>query len=130
MSRSPQCLACRGREGGAEPTPWEERGKRGIVAAYLETVKRTFMDPVRFFERMRVDDADGVLSAVKATQRSIYDRVYPLTYSLYLYTSEKTPGTAYGFSAFVAEDIGQRVFLYAGLVPKTMPYRTIQLTQE
>jgi phosphate transport system substrate-binding protein len=75
-------------------------------------------------------DADGVVSAVKATQRSIFDRVYPLTYSLYIYTSEKTPGTAYGFSAFVGGDIGQRVFLYAGLVPKTMPYRTIQLTQE
>lgn len=75
-------------------------------------------------------NADGVLSVVKATQRSIYDRIYPLTYSLYIYTSEKTPGTGYGFSAFVAEDIGQRDFLYAGLVPKTMPYRTIQLTQE
>jgi phosphate transport system substrate-binding protein len=75
-------------------------------------------------------DADGVLAAVRATQRSIYDQVYPLTYSLYIYTSEKTPGTAYGFSAFVAGDVGQRDFLYAGLVPKTMPYRTIQLTQE
>jgi phosphate transport system substrate-binding protein len=75
-------------------------------------------------------DTDGVLSAVRATQRSIYDQVYPLTYSLYIYTCEKTPGTAYGFSTFVAGDIGQRDFLYAGLVPKTMPYRTIQLTQE
>jgi len=75
-------------------------------------------------------DADGVLAAVRATQRSIYDRVYPLTYSLYVYTSEKMPGTAYGFGTFAAGDIGQRVFLYAGLVPKTMPYRTIQLTQE
>ncbi len=75
-------------------------------------------------------DADGMISAVKATQRSIFDQIYPLTYSLYIYTSEKTPGTAYGFSTFVADDVGQRDFLYAGLVPKTMPYRTIQLTQE
>ncbi len=75
-------------------------------------------------------DSEGVVAGVKATQRSIYDQVYPLTYSLYVYTSEKNPGTAYGFSAFVAADIGQRDFLYAGLVPKTMPYRTIQLTQE
>lgn len=75
-------------------------------------------------------DGDGVVAAVKATQRSIYDQVYPLTYSLYIYTSEKTPGTAYGFSAFVSGDVGQRDFLYAGLVPKTMPYRTIQLIQE
>jgi phosphate transport system substrate-binding protein len=75
-------------------------------------------------------DEEGAVAPVKATQRSIYDKNYPLTYSLYIYTSEKTPGTAYGFSEFVAGDIGQRIFLYAGLVPKTMPYRTIQLTQE
>jgi len=75
-------------------------------------------------------DAEGVLTAIRATQRSIYDRVYPLTYSLYICTSEKTPGTAQGFSAFVEGEVGQRVFLYAGLVPKTMPYRTIQLTQD
>jgi phosphate transport system substrate-binding protein len=76
------------------------------------------------------DNAEGVAGPVKVTQANIYDQVYPLTYSLYIYTSEKTPGTAQGFSAFVAGDIGQRDFMYAGLVPKTMPYRTIQLTQE
>jgi phosphate transport system substrate-binding protein len=75
-------------------------------------------------------NANGVVEPVKVTQANIYDQVYPLTYSLYIYTSEKTPGTAQGFSAFVAGDIGQRDFMYAGLVPKTMPYRTIQLTQE
>ena len=75
-------------------------------------------------------EVDGVVSAVKATQNTIYYQVYPLTYSLYIYTSEKMPGTAYGFSAFVTGEIGQRDFLYAGLVPKTMPYRTIQLIQE
>jgi phosphate transport system substrate-binding protein len=74
--------------------------------------------------------AEGVQTAVRLNQRNIYDQTYPLTYSLYIYTSEKMPGPAYGFSAFVAGETGQRVFLYAGLVPKTMPYRTIQLTQE
>jgi phosphate transport system substrate-binding protein len=75
-------------------------------------------------------NAEGVQTAVSLNQRNIYDQTYPLTYSLYIYTSEKIPGPAYGFSAFVAGETGQRVFLYAGLVPKTMPYRTIQLTQE
>jgi phosphate transport system substrate-binding protein len=74
--------------------------------------------------------SEGVQAAVRLNQRNIYDQTYPLTYSLYIYTSEKRPGPAYGFSAFVAGETGQRVFLYAGLVPKTMPYRTIQLTQE
>jgi phosphate transport system substrate-binding protein len=75
-------------------------------------------------------NTEGVQTAVSLNQRNIYDQTYPLTYSLYIYTSEKMPGPAYGFSAFVAGETGQRVFLYAGLVPKTMPYRTIQLTQE
>ena len=74
--------------------------------------------------------SEGAQTAVRLNQRNIYDQTYPLTYSLYIYTSEKRPGPAYGFSAFVAGETGQRVFLYAGLVPKTMPYRTIQLTQE
>ena len=77
-----------------------------------------------------VKDSQGVLMTVKLNQRAIFDQYYPLTYSLYIYTSEKTPGTAQGFSAFVAGERGQRMFQYAGLVPKTMPYRTIQLTQE
>jgi phosphate transport system substrate-binding protein len=77
-----------------------------------------------------VKDSQGVLTTVKLNQRSIYDQYYPLTYSLYIYTSERLPGTAQGFSAFVAGERGQRMFQYAGLVPKTMPYRTIQLTQE
>lgn len=84
---------------------------------------------VRVLDLLAKDTA-GVLAAVKLHQRNIYDQIYPLTYSLYIYTSEKKPGTAHGFSAFVAGEIGQRIFLYAGLVPKTMPYRTIQLTQE
>jgi phosphate transport system substrate-binding protein len=75
-------------------------------------------------------DAEGTVVALKPTQRNIYDQLYPLAYSLYVYTWEKLPGTAHGFSAFVSQDVGQRVFLNAGLVPKTMPYRTIQLTQQ
>jgi phosphate transport system substrate-binding protein len=75
-------------------------------------------------------NAEGAQTTVSLNQRNIYDQTYPLTYSLYIYTSEKRPGPAYGFSAFVAGETGQRVFLYAGLVPKIMPYRTIQLTQE
>jgi phosphate transport system substrate-binding protein len=78
----------------------------------------------------QVKDNQGLPTTVGVNQQNIYDRVYPLTYSLYIYTSEKKAGTAQGFSAFIAGDVGQRVFQYAGLVPKTMPYRTIQLTQD
>jgi phosphate transport system substrate-binding protein len=106
----------------------------GIVsfAAWKDTTRpgdRQWKKQVRLID-MVTKDSEGIVAAVKLNQRTIYDRVYPLTYSLYLYTSEKTPGTARGFSVFVDGEIGQRAFLYAGLVPKTMPYRSIQLTQE
>ncbi len=68
--------------------------------------------------------------AVKLNQNNMYDRVYPLIYSIYIYTSEKSPGVAQGFSTFVASMPGQKIFWDAGLVPKTVPYRVIQLTQE
>jgi phosphate transport system substrate-binding protein len=94
-----------------------------------QSAARPWKKDVRVLD-LFASNSDGVEGAVKVTQANIYDQVYPLTYSLYIYTSEKTPGTAQGFSAFVAGEIGQRDFMYAGLVPKTMPYRTIQLTQE
>ncbi|MBI5543983.1 MAG: YIP1 family protein [Deltaproteobacteria bacterium] len=58
----PQCLACRERVGLVEPTPWEERDKRGLLAAYFETVKRSFTEPTKLFERMPVQHAKGALS--------------------------------------------------------------------
>jgi len=77
-----------------------------------------------------VKDTQGVLTTVKLNQRNVFDQYYPLTYSLYVYTSEKKAGTGQGFSSFIGGDRGQRMFQEAGLVPKTLPYRTIQLTQE
>ena len=79
---------------------------------------------------MLAPDSVGVMTAVKLSQQSIYNKEYPLTYSLYIYTSEKMPGAGHGFSAYMEGEMGQRAFLYAGLVPKHMPYRTIQLTQK
>lgn len=45
-----------------ESTPWERRSELGFFPALLETLKRSMTDPVRFFERMRVDNADGAVS--------------------------------------------------------------------
>jgi hypothetical protein len=59
---TPQCLACRGRASVVEPTPWEESEKLGLARSYYETVKRSLVEPLQFFERMRVDDAKGALS--------------------------------------------------------------------
>jgi phosphate transport system substrate-binding protein len=105
----------------------------GVVpfAVWEDTIQargRWFKKDVRVLD-VRAKEEDGG-EAVKLSQNNIYDRVYPLVYSLYIYTSEKSPGVAQGFSTFVASMPGQKVFWDAGLVPKTVPYRVIQLTQE
>ncbi len=116
-------FACVARTGPT--TPFSFAAWKDTTVSAVRPLKKN----VRVLDLLTKDE-HGAAVAVKATQADIYDQIYPLTYSLYIYTSEKTPGTAQGFSAFVAGDIGQRDFMYAGLVPKTMPYRTIQLTQE
>lgn len=64
---------------------------------------------------------------VKLHQANIYRKLYPLRYSVYIYTSADRASLANGFSAFVASAPGQKLVLNAGLVPATMPVRLVQL---
>lgn len=52
----------RGEADELESSPWERRGEIGFFPALLETLKRSATDPAHFFERMRVDNADGAVS--------------------------------------------------------------------
>lgn len=45
-----------------ERTPWEERDRHGLVAAWFATLKQSLTDPVRMFERMPTGDARGAIS--------------------------------------------------------------------
>lgn len=75
-------------------------------------------------------DSTGTVISVKLHQTNIYNGLYPLKYSLYVYTASRKAGIAEGFVTFIAKTTGQKIILNAGLVPKTMPYRVVQLTQE
>jgi len=63
-------------------------------------------------------------------QQEIYESLYPFHYSLYLYNTEAKAAVGIGFSALVLSNIGQKIFQRSGLVPVTIPYRTIQLHAE
>jgi phosphate transport system substrate-binding protein len=67
---------------------------------------------------------------VKPTQSNIYEKLYPLNYSLYLYLSEKKLGVGSGFSTFVMTLTGQQIIQDFGLVPEIVPSRIIQLKSE
>ncbi|MBI4429425.1 MAG: substrate-binding domain-containing protein [Ignavibacteriales bacterium] len=65
---------------------------------------------------------------VKPNQKNIHRSLYPLSYSLYLYTS--STGVQAGFSTFVRTLYGQKIMENAGLVPAVIPNRIIQITTE
>ena len=67
---------------------------------------------------------------VRPNQINIYRSLYPLHYSLYLYTSESSTGVAAGFSTFVRSMQGQKIIQNVGLVPVVIPNRVIQINTE
>ncbi len=67
---------------------------------------------------------------IEPSQENIYNELYPLNYSLYLYVSEKELGVGSGFSTFVMTLSGQKIIQDYGLAPEIVPSRIIQLTSE
>jgi phosphate transport system substrate-binding protein len=63
-------------------------------------------------------------------QEEIYNALYPFHYSLYLYNAEAKTSVGVGFGALVLSNVGQKIIQKAGLVPASIPYRTIQLHAE
>jgi phosphate transport system substrate-binding protein len=55
---------------------------------------------------------------------------YPLMRTITIINGEARTGLGTGFSSFFASERGQRIVLKAGLVPKTMPLRIIQVNPE
>lgn len=79
---------------------------------------------------LAVGGKDTAKTFVKLHQANIYRQLYPLHYPVYIYTTAKHASLAAGFSAFITSVPGQKIILYAGLVPATMPVRLVQITQE
>lgn len=63
-------------------------------------------------------------------QAYLAQKVYPLSRDVLIVSREARVGLGTGFSAFVAADRGQRIFLKAGLLPATMPIRLIQTSNK
>jgi len=77
-----------------------------------------------------VKSKDGIENVCAPRQQEIFDGLYPFHYSLYLYNAETKTSVGMGFSAQVLSNIGQKIIQKAGLVPASIPYRTIQLNAE
>lgn len=62
-------------------------------------------------------------------QAYIAMKFYPMIREYYIVSREAYTGLGSGFSAFVAGEKGQRIFLKSGLVPATMPVRLVETYQ-
>jgi phosphate transport system substrate-binding protein len=98
----------------------------GCVAASLLTEESA---PVKLLPVL-VKSADGTEKEYFPRQEEIHESLYPFHYSLYLYNTNAKTDVGIGFSAFVLSNIGQKIFQRRGLMPVSIPYRTIQLHAE
>ena len=64
---------------------------------------------------------------VKPYQYNLQDRIYPFTRDLYIITSTGKTDVSTGFASFVSGDIGQKIILKAGLLPKFQTERVIEI---
>lgn len=64
---------------------------------------------------------------VLPSQSTIADRAYPLRRTVMMLVVEGKSGLGTGFASFVASHKGQRIILKRGLVPITIPERTIEM---
>lgn len=81
---------------------------------------------------LAVESADSATLGqhIEPSQSNIYEELYPLNYSLYLYVSEKRLGLGAGFSTYVMTLQGQQIIQDYGLAPEILPSRIIQLKSE
>ena len=61
------------------------------------------------------------------TQDNIAGQDYPLARDLYIVNCQGGEGLGMGFASFLAGQIGQRIVLKSGLVPKIMPGRNVRV---
>jgi len=81
--------------------------------------------------KLSVESTDSTSEQyVLPTQSNIYEKLYPLNYSLYLYLSETKLAVGSGFSTYVMTLAGQQIIQDYGLAPEIIPSRIIQLKSE
>lgn len=98
----------------------------GCVAASLLTDESVIVKMLPVLTKSQ----EGSEKEYLPKQQEIHESLYPFHYSLYLYNAEAKAAVGLGFSALVLSNVGQKIVQRSGLVPVSIPYRTIQLHAE
>lgn len=83
-----------------------------------------------FLDHIRVVALSDDSTYFQPYQAYLALKYYPLLRTITTINREGRTGLATGFGAFFASERGQRIVLKAGLVPKTMPLRVVQVNNE
>jgi phosphate transport system substrate-binding protein len=83
-----------------------------------------------FLDQIKVVAVAGDSTHFQPYQAYLALKYYPLMRTITAINREGRTGLATGFAAFFASERGQRIVLKAGLVPKTMPLRIIQVNNK
>jgi phosphate transport system substrate-binding protein len=84
----------------------------------------------KFLSQVRVMEVAGDSAYFKPYQAYLALKYYPLMRTITAINREGRTGLATGFAAFFASERGQRIVLKAGLLPKTMPLRIVNVNPE
>jgi phosphate transport system substrate-binding protein len=83
-----------------------------------------------FLDKIKVVALAGDSTHFQPYQAYLALKYYPLMRTISIINREGRTGLGTGFAAFFASERGQRIVLKAGLVPKTMPLRIIQVNNK
>jgi phosphate transport system substrate-binding protein len=80
--------------------------------------------------RAQPDSTQPVGKYYSPVQYYVFQRYYPITTEVYMYTREVQRDVGLGFISYVNSAPGQKLFLNNGLVPLRMPIRIVELTSK
>jgi phosphate transport system substrate-binding protein len=92
-----------------------------------DTVSNNFLKRVKVAGIALEGDNDPSTKFYRPYQAYIAEESYPFTRTVYCINRQPYRGLAFGFSAFVAGEKGQRIILRSGMVPAAMPVRIVEI---
>ncbi len=100
----------------------------GIISMNWITKQSDTLDEgIKPLKIAEVDSSGRAGDYVGLHQAYIADKSYPLTYYIYILSTDFSMNLSVGFTSFVLAYDGQKIVLRSGLVPVTQPVRIIQL---
>jgi phosphate transport system substrate-binding protein len=100
------------------------------LACFKDTANARWAEKLKPLAFAVTDTATGRKAVYGPRQDYVYHGRYPLHYTVTLIQNLEGSPLATGFISFISSTPGQKIFANWGLVPKKIPIRFVQLTQD